>query len=72
MEKPAAATEDADEKLVAQLRKVQRIGAGWGLPILDGESLDVTCAQAADRIAELRAERDRLREELAEIVCGPI
>ena len=44
--------------LVERLRKVEGIGAGWGLPILDGESLDITCKRAADEIERLRGDRD--------------
>ena len=50
--------------LVTQLRKVEDIGAGWGLPILDGVSLDVTCKQAADEIERLREKCDGLTKDL--------
>jgi hypothetical protein len=57
-------TMDNDE-LVQRLRKVEGIGAGWGLPILDGESLDVTCKNAADAITALHARVAELTQQLA-------
>lgn len=56
---------DYDE-LVKRLRRVEGIGSGWGLPILDDESLDVTCKNAADAITKLRAERDDAIRRLAD------
>ena len=60
---PSAPTPAADD-LVRRLRKVQGIGA-WLRRPRPLESLDVTCASAADRIEQQAAEIARLTKQVA-------
>ena len=55
---------DSDDDLLRRLDQTVIAGTGWGMPRIDGISLDVVAGRAADRIRAL--ERDN--KERAEIV----
>jgi len=56
-----AAQDQSDDDLLRRLDQTVISGTGWGMPRIDGISLDVVAGRAAARIRELQAERDDLR-----------
>ena len=55
---------DSDDDLLRRLDQTVIAGTGWGMPRIDGISLDVVAGRAADRIRAL----ERENKERAEIV----
>ena len=55
-----AAQDQPDDDLLRRLDQTVIAGTGWGMPRIDGISLDVVAGRAAARIRELQAERECL------------